>query len=84
MSRGRDLTIRWEGVYGSNRLSIRAAILNAHRILRRKYLRQLLWVLVGDLFGCGSTTAVEICRAVNMNPNQLCRCKHPQEFLTDE
>lgn len=47
-------------------------IVNAHALLRTKYRRRQLWVLVSDVTGYGSTMSSEICRGFGWDPNGLC------------
>lgn len=44
-------------------------IVNAHALLRTKYRRRQLWVLVSDVTGYGSTLSSEICRGFGWDPN---------------
>lgn len=48
----------------------------AHRLLKARYRKQPLWVLVRDLTGNGSTTAVELCRSAGYDPSQPCGPKY--------
>jgi len=48
----------------------------AHRLLKARYRKQPLWVLVRDLTGNGSTTSAELCRAAGYDPSQPCGPKY--------
>lgn len=48
----------------------------ARRLLKSRYRKSQLWVLVRDLTGSGSTTASELCRAAGFDPTTLCGAKH--------
>lgn len=58
---------------------LRVLIINAHRLLGRKYRGSPLWSLVSDLTGHGCTVSTEICQSVNLAPCQPCGGKELRE-----
>ena len=54
---------------------VKVVIQNARLLLKRRYGTQPLWVMVRDLCGLGSQSAVDLCRAVGFDPHQPCSAK---------
>jgi hypothetical protein len=48
-------------------------IRNAHRLLRHRsqFRYSPLWSLVSEITGHGSTVSIEICKSVNLDPDQI-------------
>ena len=51
-------------------------ISNLHRLLKRRFNGQPLWVLVREAFGVGSESAAIICRDAGYEPHQKCGVKY--------
>lgn len=54
---------------------MRTIVVNAHRLIGKKYKSSPLWGLVSDLTGHGSTMSANLCTSVNLKPCQPCSVK---------
>ncbi len=51
---------------------LQVLIVNAHTLLRHNYRRTPLWVMIRDLTGAGSSTSMELCRQLCLDPHGAC------------
>lgn len=55
---------------------MQCVITNAVRMCSREFLRVPLWSIVSSLTGHGSGFSIEICKELNLDPNQIVRTRN--------
>jgi hypothetical protein len=58
-----------------NPTRMQCVVRNCHQLLRKRYHGEPLWCMVVDVFGFGSSSAVQFCKDLGFDPHQSLAAK---------